>query len=88
MTIWNYRVVQHTAGYCKIHEVEYDEELRPISMGPAFCPLAANAEELSHQMIHALSAFTRPILEYSSVVAPFTEDSAQTAHNLLRPKNV
>lgn len=92
MHIWSHRIIRYNSDtvdeYYQIHEVVYDEYLRPISLGPAFCPKAQDVELLSHQMIHAMSAFTRPILEYSHIAESFTDASAQTASDLLRPKNV
>lgn len=92
MNIWNYRIIRYDPGTeqerCQIHEVEYDAELRPIGLGESFRPVAQDAQLLSHQMIHAMSAFTKPVLDYNTLVAPFDNHSAQTAADLLRPKNV
>lgn len=92
MDAWNFRVVCYNAGtpdeHYQICEVHYDEQLRVASIGPVFESKASSVQTLSHQMIHAISAFTKPVLNYEEHTATFTSDSAELAANLLRPKHV
>lgn len=66
---WNHRVIKKTVDgeeMFTIHEVYYDDQGNPESVTknpvPAF---GNNVEELSHNLIHMLSALTKPILDYT-----------------------
>lgn len=69
--MWNYRVIQHTDNtantiYYQIHEVYYDNDSdeNPTSMTvTGVSPFGESTEELSHSMIHMMSALTKPVLD-------------------------
>tara|TARA_R110002074_G_scaffold318561_1_gene488915 strand:- start:771 stop:1058 length:288 start_codon:yes stop_codon:yes gene_type:complete len=67
--MWNYRVIRHVDTksdevYYQIHEVYYDTNKNPESMTEnGIAPYGENTEELSHSMIHMMSALTEPVLD-------------------------
>lgn len=74
-----YRVLSDVGNsiYC-IHVVYLNEQGVPVSYDPDPVQLASGAvESLSHLAIHAMSAFTKPVIEYSYFVAtPATHNQA------------
>jgi hypothetical protein len=70
--MWNYRVIKHTDTdtdtviYYQIHKVYYnnDDETKPESMTvDGIVPYGNTPDELSHSLIHMLSALTKPVLD-------------------------
>lgn len=63
---WNYRVIKHVADgeeFYQIHEVYYNDENNPASITEeGIVPFGETTEELSHTLIHMMSALTKPVL--------------------------
>ena len=69
-----------------IHAVYYNEQGLPIDCDTdPVTPLSDSIESLSHQLIHIMGAFTKPVLDYDF----FNPDVAQgidNAINLMRSR--
>jgi hypothetical protein len=81
-----YRVLSDIGNsiYC-IHVVHLNDQGIPVSYDPTPVNLTSTSvESLSHVTIHAISAFTKPVLEYSYFKA--TSETHKQAMELLRRK--
>ena len=66
---WNHRVIRNVVDgeeTFTIHEVYYREDGYPESVTenpvPAF---GTNVEELTHNLVHMMSALTKPVLDFT-----------------------
>ena len=83
-TIHEYRVLANANNdVYQIHVVYLDKQGIPVTYEPE--PVILSSDEvktLSHLMIHAMSAFTKPVIEYSYFNA--TTDTINTAMGILK----
>lgn len=89
MSYWEFRVIRHkgdTDTY-SVHRVVYDKEGNPIQLDSAdsTIPTGTTTEELSHYMIHQMSALTKPVLDASIFsIDTDIENTVDTALQLLK----
>lgn len=83
-TIHEYRVLASANNDTyKIHVVYLDKQGTPVTYDPEPVILSSDdVETLSHLMIHAMSAFTKPVIDYSYFNA--TTDTINTAMGILK----
>ena len=69
---WNHRVVKNEKDgevFYAIHEVYYDDDGNPHSITenpiPAF---GKDITEITHNLIHMMSALTKPVLDYTMFI--------------------
>lgn len=88
---WNYRVVKHINDkeeLFQIHEVYYNDDGNPeMITETGSSPFGENIQDLSHTMIHMLSALTKPVLD-AKMFAPDPEPRKTIDKTLGMLKNV
>jgi hypothetical protein len=92
MNYWDFRVIAYKGDptMYRIHRVTYDKEGNPVQLDSSdrTIPEGKTPEELSHYLIHQLSALTKPVLDADLFVRDSTESATQALDLLKRGKHV
>ena len=78
--LWQYRII-HTNGMYAVHTVYFDDQGTVVDYdADPVAPCTGSIESLNHQMIHMISAFTQPVLDYNHDI----QKSNDAAFDLLK----